>query len=37
MPKAGCDPMECPHWSRLLAEPVERKEPTSEQVCWKDF
>lgn len=32
MPKAGCDPMGSPHWSRVLAGPVAlwREEPTLE-------
>ncbi|GAB0179406.1 hypothetical protein GRJ2_000405900 [Grus japonensis] len=38
-PKGGCDPVESPHWSRLLAGPVAlwREEPMLEQVCWQDF
>ncbi|GAB0208721.1 hypothetical protein GRJ2_003337800 [Grus japonensis] len=33
-PEGGCDPMRSPHWSKLLAGPVDpwRKEPTPEQV-----
>ncbi|GAB0183894.1 AN1-type zinc finger protein 5-like [Grus japonensis] len=36
-PKGGCDPMGSPHWSRLLAGPVDpwREEPTPGQVCWQ--
>jgi len=39
MPGGGCDPMESPHWSRLLAGPVHpwREEPVLEQVCWQDL
>ncbi|GAB0184620.1 hypothetical protein GRJ2_000927300 [Grus japonensis] len=38
-PEGGCDPMGSPHWSKLLAGPVDlwRKEPTPEQVCWQDL
>ena len=37
MPEKGCDPVESPCWSRLLAGPVApwREEPT--QVCWQDL
>ncbi|PKU43633.1 hypothetical protein llap_6066 [Limosa lapponica baueri] len=38
--KGGCDPfVGSPHWSRLLAEPVDpwREEVTLEQVCWQDL
>ena len=39
MPEGGCDPVESPCWSRLLAEPVDpwREEPMLEQVCWQDL
>ncbi|GAB0207086.1 hypothetical protein GRJ2_003174200 [Grus japonensis] len=39
IPEGGCDPMGSPHWSRLLAGPVDpwREEPTPEQVCWQDL
>ncbi|GAB0179470.1 cAMP-dependent protein kinase inhibitor alpha [Grus japonensis] len=32
-PEGGCDPMESPHWSRLLVGPVDpwREDPTPEQ------
>ncbi|GAB0179699.1 hypothetical protein GRJ2_000435200 [Grus japonensis] len=38
-PEGGCDPMASPHWSKLLAGPVDpwREEPTPEQVCWQDL
>ncbi|GAB0179745.1 AN1-type zinc finger protein 5-like [Grus japonensis] len=38
-PEGGCDPMGNPHWSRLLAGPVDpwREEPTLEWVCWQDL
>ncbi|GAB0207481.1 AN1-type zinc finger protein 5-like [Grus japonensis] len=38
-PEGGYDPMGSPHWSKLLAGPVDlwRKEPTLEQVCWQDL
>ena len=38
-PEGGCDPMGSPHWSKLLAGPVDpwREEPTPEQVCWQDL
>ncbi|KAK4811189.1 hypothetical protein QYF61_019820 [Mycteria americana] len=34
VPEGGCDPVESPRWSRLLAGPVNpwRKEPTLEQI-----
>jgi len=37
MPEGSCDPVESPHWSRLLAGPVAlwREEPLLEQVCWQ--
>jgi len=39
MPEGGCDPMESPHCSRLLAGPLEpwKKETTMEWVCWQDL
>jgi len=39
MPKGGCEPVESPHWSRLLLEPVDvwREEPKLEQVHWQDL
>ncbi|GAB0184486.1 EH domain-containing protein 4 [Grus japonensis] len=38
-PEGGCDPVGSPHWSKLLAGPVDlwREEPTLEQVCWQDL
>ena len=38
-PKGVCDPVESPHWSRLLARPVDpwREEPMLDQDCWKDL
>ncbi|GAB0186132.1 AN1-type zinc finger protein 5-like [Grus japonensis] len=38
-PEGGCDPMGSPHWSRLLAGPVDlwREEPMPGQVCWQDL
>ncbi|GAB0181411.1 hypothetical protein GRJ2_000606400 [Grus japonensis] len=38
-PEGGCDSVGSPHWSRLLAGPVDpwREEPTLEQVCWQDL
>ncbi|RMC14239.1 hypothetical protein DUI87_09330 [Hirundo rustica rustica] len=35
MPKGGRDPVGSPHWTRLLAGPVDswRNEPTLEEVC----
>jgi len=38
-PTKGCNPVERPHWSRLLAEPVDpwREDPTLEQVFWQDL
>ncbi|GAB0186167.1 mitochondrial enolase superfamily member 1 [Grus japonensis] len=35
-PEGGYDPVGSPHWSRLLARPVDlwREDPTLEQVCW---
>ncbi|GAB0183211.1 hypothetical protein GRJ2_000786400 [Grus japonensis] len=38
-PEGGCDPMGSPHWSRLLAGPVDpwREKPRLEQVCWQDL
>ncbi|KAK4806863.1 hypothetical protein QYF61_012584 [Mycteria americana] len=39
VPEGGCDPMESPHWSRLLAGPVTPwgEEPMLEQVCLQDL
>ncbi|GAB0204626.1 AN1-type zinc finger protein 5-like [Grus japonensis] len=37
VPKGDCDPMGSPHWSRLLAGPVDHGEPMLEQVCWQDL
>ncbi|GAB0185600.1 AN1-type zinc finger protein 5-like [Grus japonensis] len=39
VPQGGCDPMGSPHWSELLAGPVDpwRQEPMLEQVCWQDL
>ncbi|GAB0176237.1 AN1-type zinc finger protein 5-like [Grus japonensis] len=38
-PEGGCDPVGSPHWSRLLAGPVDpwREEPMPGQVCWQDL
>ncbi|GAB0206974.1 AN1-type zinc finger protein 5-like [Grus japonensis] len=38
-PKGGCDPMGSPHWSKLLAGPVDprRDKPMPQQVCWQDL
>ncbi|GAB0208778.1 AN1-type zinc finger protein 5-like [Grus japonensis] len=37
-PEGGCDPVESPHWSRLLAGPATHgEEPTLEQVFWQDL
>ncbi|PKU30097.1 hypothetical protein llap_19599 [Limosa lapponica baueri] len=37
--KGGCDLMEIPHWSKLLAGPgiLWREEPKMEQLCWQDL
>jgi len=39
VPEGGCDPVESPHWSRVLAGPVAqwKEEPTLEQICWQDW
>ena len=36
-PEGGCDPVGSLCWSRLVAGPVEREEPTLEQVFWQDL
>ncbi|OPJ73482.1 hypothetical protein AV530_005823 [Patagioenas fasciata monilis] len=38
-PERGCDTMETPCWSKILAGPLDpwRDEPTLEQVCWQDL
>ncbi|GAB0185658.1 AN1-type zinc finger protein 5-like [Grus japonensis] len=38
-PEGDCGPVGSPHWSKLLARPVDlwREEPTLEQVCWQDL
>jgi len=37
VPEGGCDPVERPPCSRLLAGPVDlwREEPMLKQVCWQ--
>jgi len=39
VPEGGCDPMESPYWSRLLAGLMDpwKEEPALEQVCWWDL
>jgi len=39
MPKGGYNPAGRPHWSRVLARPVDpwREELTLEQVCWQEL
>ncbi|GAB0208580.1 AN1-type zinc finger protein 5-like [Grus japonensis] len=38
-PEGGCGPVGSPHWSKLLAGPVDpwREDPMLEQVCWQDL
>ncbi|KAK4816055.1 hypothetical protein QYF61_011063 [Mycteria americana] len=39
MPKGGCDPLDSPRWSGLLAGPMTlwREDSMLEQVCWQDL
>jgi len=39
MPGGGCDPVESPHWNRLLVGPVDlwREEPVLEHDYWQDL